>query len=384
MKRIFSILSLLVFLLISHISISQEKHNLEIASKYPKENRKFTVHLPKSYNLEEYKRYPVMYVLDGQVAETFVPAVTKIFSDRDRAPEIIIVTLPSFGNRNRDYTPRGKNDDGITTGAANQFFNFLAKELIPFIDKKYRTDPFRIISGESRGGLFALHSFIKNPELFQSYFIFSPALYHNNEEIIPRLKTFLASKPTFKSSLYMNIGAEGGIFKEAFSKAWEIFKKYPLKNLQLKIETLPYDYHGLTGISGHHNAYLTLYPNWRTPFEVVQSKGAEGIITHFKKLSQLYNYNVLPPEDQINSYAYTFLNRKNYEVMLSLFELNVNLYPASANAYDSLADGYETVGKLAEAKKAMHKALEIAKPNNPAYQNYVAHSQKLENKINNK
>ncbi|MCC1483530.1 hypothetical protein J1C55_02910 [Winogradskyella sp. E313] len=333
--------------------------------------------MPESYKSNTYKSYPVMYVLDGQVAESYVPAVTRIFADRDRAPEIIIVTLPSLGNRGRDYTPKGKGDDGVTSGGANQFLNYLEKELIPYIDKNYRTESFRILSGESRGGLFALHSFIQKAELFSAYFIFSPALYHNDQEIIHRLQNFLRSASDLKCFLYMNIGNEGDIFKVAFDSAWETFKEYPVEGLQLNIEVLPYDYHGLTSISGQHHAYSELFSNWRTPFEIVQNQGAKGVVSHFEKLSQRYGYTVKPPEDSNNSYGYTFLRRKEYDVMLGLFELNVKLYPESANAYDSLAEGLEALGKFPEAIKNMHKALEVVKDSDPNLKLYQEHLQRL-------
>ena len=367
----------LVFLLSSNSIISQEIYKLEIQSQYPKENRQSTVHLPESYSNNIYKRYPVMYVLDGQVAESYVPAVTRIFADRDRAPEIIVITLPSTGNRNRDYSPMGKGDDGITSGAANQFLSYIEKELIPYIDENYRTEPFRILSGESRGGLFTLHSFIQKTQLFQAYFIFSPALYHNNQEIIQRLQTFLKSKPDLKCSLYMNMGNEGDVLKVAFDRAWEVFKEYPIDGLQFNVEVSPYDYHGLTAISGHHKAYRQLFSNWRTPFEIVQNEGAKGVIAHFEKLSKRYGYTINPPEDSNNSYGYTFLHREEYDVMLSLFELNVKLYPESANVYDSLADGLEATGKFPEAIENTRKALKIVKDGDPNLKLYQEHLERL-------
>ena len=369
---------LLLLSIVTFNGFSQSKETVEIKSSFPKEVRKCTVHLPKSYHLNLYQNYPVLYVLDGQVAGTFVPAVTQIFADRDRAPEVIVVSLPSNGTRSRDYTPKGKEHDGISSGGADQFLNYLEKELIPYIDKNYRTEPFRILSGESRGGLLTLHAFIERTTLFQAYFMLSPALYHNEEEIVARLENFLrTSKPTGRF-IYMNIGSEGNIFRTAFDNTWQVFKEYSNNKLELHVETLSADYHGLTGISGHHNAYLKLFNNWRTPFKVVENEGAKGVISHFERLSERYGYTVKPPEASNNSYGYTFYRRKNYDVMLGLLKLNVELYPESANAYDSLAEGLEALGKTTEAIELMKKAIKIAKKNNDhRLENFQNHLNRL-------
>ena len=66
--------------------------------------------------------------------------------------------------RYRDFTPthaEGFHDEDIpTSGGADNFLNFLKKELAPFIDKNYRTEPFRIIIGTSMGGLFTSYALI--------------------------------------------------------------------------------------------------------------------------------------------------------------------------------------------------------------------------------
>lgn len=342
-------------------TLSGKAFTHEIVSAYPEEIRRFTVHLPKTYDPSGFQRYPVLFLLDGQNAQSYVPGIMQVFADRDRAPEFIIVSLPSNGTRSRDYTPAIDENGGVTVGGADQFLDYLKNELIPFIDANYRTKTFRILSGESRGGLLALHSLITRPDMFNARFIFSPAIWHNDQEIIGRLETFLAARPRIDGSLYMNVGLEGEVFRTAFDASWKLFQKYPPEGMNLTIEELTEDHHGLTSIIGHHIAFRSLFVDWRTPFDVVETKGAQGVKDSFEAMSKRLGYNFEPSEGQLNSYGYTFLQRGALDTSIGLFKLSTELYPQSPNAYDSMAEGLLANGDVAEALRYSDRALALAR-----------------------
>ncbi|MCZ6835226.1 MAG: alpha/beta hydrolase-fold protein, partial [Planctomycetota bacterium] len=351
-----------------------------IASSFPEEARTVTVYLPPGYERDVDTRYPTMYILDGQRNALLFAPIARFFAARDRAPNVILVSLSSAGGiRGRDYTPANPSDDGSTIVGANQYLQHLEQELIPFIDATYRTEPFRILSGESRGGLFAMHAMIERPELFQAYFLLSPALYHDEAAIIPRLRQFLDRESQLNISLYMNMGSEGSYFADAFNAASAAFEENTPAGLAWHIDLLPDEPHGLTGISGQYNAFRRLFSDWRIPFELVESDGAAGAIAHFENLSNQYGYSVRPPENSLTEYGYTFFGLKKYDIALGLFRLCRDLYPRSANAYDSVADGLEAIGQREEAIGMMQKAIEIAgQTNDPNLKIFKDHLQRLE------
>lgn len=71
-----------------------------------------------------------------------------------------------------------------TSGQADRFLDFLEKELIPHIDRNYRTYPHRIIAGWSFGGLLATHALIHRPEIFDAYLAISPSLWWDEELLL--------------------------------------------------------------------------------------------------------------------------------------------------------------------------------------------------------
>ncbi|MEM9303217.1 MAG: alpha/beta hydrolase-fold protein [Pseudomonadota bacterium] len=151
------------------------------------------VRLPEGYEDTD-ASYPVVYVLDGgTLFPLFVPYY-RLVGINEALPEAIIVgigypgTTFAEGNyRGTDYTAPSAERDYY--GGAPRFQTFLADELLPLIEARYRTDRTRrIIFGQSLGGQFVLYTALTRPNLFWGH-IASNAAIHGNAE------RFLAMEP---------------------------------------------------------------------------------------------------------------------------------------------------------------------------------------------
>lgn len=150
------------------------------------------VYLPPSYNINE-GIYPVIYLLDGDIHrfKGFVGVLESLSTETlgNQVQEAIVISIPNT-NRARDLTPSVLNewkfkgrvlDTFSQTGNAHQFFEFLKEELVPSVDKTYRTSNKRVLVGESFGGLFAAYTLMHSSPLFTDYLIIDPtALWDNN------------------------------------------------------------------------------------------------------------------------------------------------------------------------------------------------------------
>ena len=140
----------------------------QIHSDVLDEERIVLISLPEDYSKSE-KRYPVLFKLDGDKGN-FLQASSAVYylSDMtDNAPDPIIVGIENT-DRNRDMLPDQK---------ANSFLQFIYNELIPFADRNYRTNGFRILCGQSLSSVFALYSFLEQPDLFNAYILGSFGFY---------------------------------------------------------------------------------------------------------------------------------------------------------------------------------------------------------------
>ncbi len=148
-----------------------------IASAILHEKRTIMVHLPDGYQTSG-TSYPVLYRLDADtelLVET-VSVLNRLNKFEEVAPEMIVVLIENT-DRPRDMLPV-RVDYYPGDPGADAFLRFIGDELIPYVDKKYRTSHERILCGKSLSGLFATYAFLARPELFDSYIICSAGFYH--------------------------------------------------------------------------------------------------------------------------------------------------------------------------------------------------------------
>lgn len=142
--------------------------------------REVLIYLPASYQTSANRRYPVVYMLHGFTDDPdhwwgfrrhfiSIPAVLdRAFSDG--ATREMILAMPNA------YTAYQGSmySNSITTG---DWEDFVAKELVAYIDTHYRTIPqvaSRGLSGHSMGGYGALKIGMKHPEVYSSLYVLSP------------------------------------------------------------------------------------------------------------------------------------------------------------------------------------------------------------------
>lgn len=169
------------------------------------------IRLPKNYSENLNQRYPILYLLDGDISFNMATSIVRYLQFGGDIPDLIIVA-PAYGTllsddetnfRERDYTI-SKNERLAGSGGGKNYLNFLKKELIPLIDSSYRTNNQRIISGYSLGGLFTINILLNKPDLFESYIAGSPYLIEDIKMLLNKsheIKGYNSSK-----KLYVTVG----------------------------------------------------------------------------------------------------------------------------------------------------------------------------------
>jgi uncharacterized protein len=177
--------------------------------------------------------YPVLYLLDPDVEFSLAESISRTLVNYNTINPFIIVGIgyqvedlakmdPKIFwdqwdiNRARDYVPievkTGINDleqgdaahAGLATytGGSEKFKNFIEKELIPEVNRSYRTsnENERALFGHSQGGLFAVWMMLNNPHIFKNYIILSPSLWIEQGQVIKqafKLSNFAGVKAYF-------------------------------------------------------------------------------------------------------------------------------------------------------------------------------------------
>lgn len=169
------------------------------------EKRIINIHLPDSY-LTGKKSYPVLYLFDAEINFKPVCGVVDILSKWETIPELIVVGLPNK-DRMRDLTPTRDRKFNIGGGGDN-FLRFLKNELIPYIDKNYHTQSFRILEGHSISGMFTMYAFTADTTLFDAYIVVSPSMYWDEQIMLSMIDNFLKTNKNLKKHLYITLSNE--------------------------------------------------------------------------------------------------------------------------------------------------------------------------------
>lgn len=363
----------------ANYSLAQEKsekiiigETVTIYSKILDEERKLIIYKPVGYDQSQ-EKYPVLYMLDAHFIFYYATGFLQGLHRLQRIPGMILVGILNT-DRNRDMNPSKSNTR--TGGGADNFIKFLKEELIPFVDKNYRTEPYRILFGISSSGMFTIYNLLTAPDIFNAYFASSPSLWWDNRLLLKVAETTFEKQTKYESHkfLYIALGGRDDIWirdsdhilssTKSFCKILE--KKAPDK-LEWHLETFKHGDHQTTPMFFLPVALETLYSNWRLP-QTTMDAGIEAVQNHFKSLSEKLGYEIHVPESAYNALGYNLMNQQKYEEAIEVFILNIKLYPHSANVYDSLGEAYMNIGNKELAVKNYKKSLGL----NPQNDNAVA------------
>jgi len=335
------------------------------------EERVILVRTPVGYETNKLN-YPVLYMTDGDAHMGHTASTIEFLTQNGRIPDLIVVGITNT-DRTRDLTPvRSSNKNAAgelqfpTSGGADNFLKFIETELIPEIEKEYRVQPYRILAGHSLGGLFAIHTMISKPGVFNSYIAVSPSLQWENGEALKRATEFLKNQKELKATLFVSLGNEPGAIGDSFESFREALAKTKIKDFEWQAERMDDEDHGSVVLRSHYFGLRKVYDGWqglRDPKSGAVTGGLQGADAHYKKLSDRYGYAIPVPENVINQMGYQFLFDGKPDEAIAVFKANVERYPNSANVYDSLAEAYERGGKIDVAEPLYDKARVLGEQN---------------------
>lgn len=173
------------------------------------------VKLPKDYLNNSNKKYPGIFLLDGDIAFPMAWSIVRYLQYGQYVPDAIIVGIGYGGLFSSDKPNHRERDYSISTierikgsGGGDRFLAFIKNELLPFIGSKYRMDSSNLtLSGHSLGGLFVLYSFLSEPGLFSNYIASSPYTTLDINKLISFEEKNINKIKDSKCHLFVSIGA---------------------------------------------------------------------------------------------------------------------------------------------------------------------------------
>ena len=163
-------------------------------------SRRVWLYLPPAYAANPTRRYPVLYLQDGQnvfdAATSFAgewgvdETLNQLAASGQDATGCIVVAVDNGGSTRLDeYSPWANPRYG--GGQGDQYADFLANTLKPYIDSNYRTLPGRAstgVGGSSMGALIATYAASRYPAVFGRVAVFSPAFWFARQPLMTYLQ----------------------------------------------------------------------------------------------------------------------------------------------------------------------------------------------------
>ncbi|RED46580.1 hypothetical protein DFQ10_101351 [Winogradskyella eximia] len=170
MKNFYSLV--IVFFIV--LNIQAQAIYKTIDSERLGEKRELKIQLPRNYDPDEKRSYPLIIVLDGDYLFEPVAGNIDYQSYWEDIPDCIVVGINQADTRSNDLFYDTESYFPKDSGA--QFYEFISAELLPYIEKNYKASNFRIIFGHDLSANFINYFLFKDNPLFRAYVAFSPEL----------------------------------------------------------------------------------------------------------------------------------------------------------------------------------------------------------------
>jgi predicted alpha/beta superfamily hydrolase len=173
--------ALILFFLVN-FSFSQTIYE-SFESEFLNDSRELKIQLPRNYDDNAKKNYPLIIVLDGDYMFEAVSGCVDYLSYWGDIPESIIVGINQIDSRYDDCSVLD-NIDFIPINSSANFFDFISQELIPFFDKNYRTTKFKIAVGHEATANYINYFLLNNKTSISGFIAISPKFSYNMENYI--------------------------------------------------------------------------------------------------------------------------------------------------------------------------------------------------------
>lgn len=325
----------------------------EISSLHSKVLNKtipLSIHLPSNYDSSN-KTYPVLYMLDSDYRARFAMlASTLDYMGEAQISEMILIGV-DIPEGNGILLPTRENQD---TTIPDSYINFLETELMPHVDNKYRTAPFKVLYGASNSGFFSIYTLLNNPLLFNGYLASSPSLSHIPAVLQQKIKSGPLKTLAENRFLHIIYSDDEGL-TNSVSEFSSVLANHKPESFTYKVDELVHQGH--VPAMDFTQFLLALYPDFSS-YEKMET--LDKVTQHFDMLSKRYGYEIQPPISIIfNLGVDMIMSKKDLVAGEKIFQYSLQVYPEDKRSYVGMGVVRRDQGQLESAKVLFEKALTI-------------------------
>lgn len=348
MSKIYLFLAIFFATQLSHSQTIYEVINSTLLG----EERQLKIQLPRNYDNNTEKSYPVILVLDGDYLFEPVAGNVDYFSYWDDIPEAIVIGINQSGQRRADTY---YNDiQYFPSKSGKNFFDFIGAELFPFINRTYRTANFNVIVGHDLTANFANFYLFKDDPLFQAYINLSPDL---SPQMAGRLYQALGSTRSQKWFYLATAGNDVNELRKSIVLLDDQLKTIENENLHYKFDNFDKPFHYSLVAHAIPNALEKIFDAYKPinleeyeELKVAEKSPYDYLIKKYNTIKNLYGVDLKIRLNDFLAVGKALEYKENWDDLDKLGELAFEQDPDSMLGSYYMAKSLEERGK---PKKAM-------------------------------
>jgi predicted alpha/beta superfamily hydrolase len=329
-------------------------------------------------------RYPVLIFPDAEEKVQFRSALANVqfLINRGIIPPIMVVGVPYYANRRHELTPQATGETARNyprAGGADSTMQFIADELLPWVDARYPTLPIRLLAGHSLGGLFALYTMVTRPDVFRIVIAMSPYLAWNDGAISAQVAASLVADTVHPRTLFLTSGGHEAFIDEpttAFAtRLTALLASTPTSRLRFERRRYERDIHEMTPLSGLIDGLRMAFEPVLVPVDSVVDAlttrhvqdpteiqlAAEELQSRYMAGARSLGLPAKFPESALDALGGYSLDAKQPQLAVTLLRANRDRYPQSSATHESLGEALVAAGDTSGAVTEFHAAIAIAK-----------------------
>lgn len=353
---------LIVFIFLLSIPIGAQISYKEIKSSRLNATRQLKIKLPKNYDPASEVRYPLIIVFDGDYLFEPVSGQVDFQTYFDDMPGSIIVGIVQGNERRWD----GYCDavTGLPKESGLRFHQFVADELIPYLDNRYSTSKFRVAVGHDLMGNFINSYLFKKDPLFQAYVCISPDLSGTVRDYLGQRLEF------FRDDIFYYMATADKdlpYIRQAVLNANDQIAQVKNQYLTYYFDDFKDDNHYTlvsSAIARSFDKIFELYKPLREKELEEKVLTYEGtldkyLVDRYERIEELFGITKPITEEEMQKVVQIANQRKDLESLERIGKLAKKLDPTSLLGTYYLAQYAEKIGKIKKAKKLYESAVEL-------------------------
>ena len=393
-NKLISLLTIaLLFLVVPTITINASANESVISKQTPiisgysyqhhsrvfNAQRRYMVSLPEDYYASK-RHYPSLFVIDGDFQFQHTSALVTNLARMGKIPPMIVIGVANQGSKDYLSTTTWKikktAKDSSDYGAAKQFSRYLSEELLPLINRDFRTNSQKALAGYSLGGLFTSFEMMQTNTPFNAFLAMSPSAWFDDYSLPKKLSAYMKNTKKPLPDFFISVANEEemGVNKTVKTLKQTLTNSSNpwLKSWHWQFKHYPNESHFSTAMPALYDGLTFLSPNFYiAPDAMMKLKDFKQVLVQFKTKQKNWAGFQFEGVQAYKFAQYIFWSKQTDKIEALLKAIKQDFTGSLAQVTIQLAKGF-TIKKQPERALSLLNKVKATSKNNALWHHQMS------------